>query len=592
MERRLNTNRRSILWQRPRHRLQGEADAYESTIGSAAGQASSSSQDEQVSDAPPIAAVVLRNTHHHNSFSTATTTKTSTMFSSTGTAHQAGTILPTAAVARNSSYSSNDNNSRSHSTSSQLLPPSRRVDHGDDSPVNSPVHQRKRIAVSTTASAAFAASPLSAVTTTPAPADGIVVSRLVDHGDDTPVNSPVHQRPRLTVSKTASPAAGITVSRLPSRRQLMRRVESSNSHSTGAEFDSWTNTSHTSRNKTNMAASFSAAFVSAAVAPTTTSPAAAAKATSILVSRLPSRRQLLTRAESCNSHSTGAEFDSWLNRSQTSRNTSVNTSFDTSYNTSNKSYESAASSCCTSSSIPAAPHLLRLTTQSSARNMMMMMSNSSRSMMSTNSGRSLSSSGTGTSSVPKKRRQRRRGRRPKRNNSSNGGGGNRRPTNPMALELREQMSGLSLVTTTINNTGTPGSTSPMTIATAGTTMTTTIPMMDVDDKGKAIVVRERRKEKNFNSYDSGDSSCQRLLAKCEMTHLMHRKSMSSSGDGGSISSLPSMSTIAASVSPQRKHHQQHQHQNVNATNTNHNHIHSPWQPGAHHFSAFQRRTSM
>jgi hypothetical protein len=110
--------------------------------------------------------------------------------------------------------------------------------------------------------------------------------------------------------------------------------------------------------------------------------------------------------------------------------------------------------------------------------------------------------------------------------------------------------------------------------------------MDVDDKHDGVV--RDKTEQNYNSYDSGDSSCQRLLAKCEMTHLVHRKSMSSSGDGGSISSLPSMSTIAASVSPQR----QHQHPHANTTNANHNRNYGPWQPGAHHFSAFHRRASM
>jgi hypothetical protein len=590
MERRLNTNRRSVLWQRPRKRTQGDASAYESLLGSAAGQPPSTSQ-EQV----PIAAVVLRNTNltnHHNSFSAATTT--STMFSSTGTADQAGRILPSVKVACNNNNDDDSYRSRSRS-SRKLLPPSRRVDHGDDSPVNSPVHQRPRLTVSTTAATAFAVSPAPETTPVPAAA-GIVVSRRADHGDDTPVNSPVHQRPRLTVStavaatfpaafsdSATTPAAGIVVSRLPSRRQLlMTRAESCNSQLTGAEFDSWTATSHTSSKNANIAATFSAAFT--ATPPTT--PTAAG----ILVSRLPSRRQLLTRTESCNSHSTGAEFDSWLNRSQTSRNTSVNTSFDTSYDTSNKSYESmgTASSCGTSSRIPAAPHLLRLTSQSSARNMMMMMSNSSRSMMSTNSSRSLSSSGTGTSSVPKKRRQRPGRRRDKNdsNSSSNGNGNSngRRPTNPMALELRKQMSGLSMGTTTTNN-GTPGSRSMMTSATAATTMTTTTPMdvaddkrsvrpMDVDDK------RIVRDAKIYSSYDSCDSSCKRLLAKCEMTRLVHRKSMSSSGDGASTCSLPSISTVTASVS------QQHQHPHCHNANYNYG------QPGANHRSAFQRRASM
>jgi hypothetical protein len=423
-------------------------------------------------------------------------------------------------------------------------------------------------------------------------------SRRVDQGDDSPVNSPVHQRPRLTGISVAS--AGMVVSRLPSHRELssmslLSRAESCTSHSTGAEFDSWA-VQHQPQQRQYQRGSSRASVMSSV----------SAASASMMVSRLPSHRELsqsLNRTESFASHSTGAEFDSWAVQRNSNSNSSralFSSAASTRSMTSCTSTTNGGSCSHASSSIPAAPHLLRVMTQSSARNMFVSNTNTdtdtnmhmTTSSVNTGSGGSGGSAGgcgvsvnSSMTMTPTRRRpQHRRGRfgRGHSSNSSNSPGSpatstststsGRRPTNPMALLLRTQNSG------------------------------STTTRMDVDvDVGF---------DTHAINCNDDSLSYQRLLAACEMTRLTHRKSSS-----GSVSSLPSLSTSSGQQQQQHQQHQhqqhqhqhqqqQHQHQNYNhgngntntaaaaAGNHNHNYDNSPWQPGSHHFSAFHRRASM
>jgi hypothetical protein len=255
------TGRRSVLWQRPRRRRQGQEQEqttanHHRPIAAAAGPGQPQDQTR-----PPIAAVVLGN-NYYNSTATATATATSSMFAFAGTAADAGTVLPTARTSN-----SNVNNIRTNSNNKMI--------RNGNSGTNSK-HQL------------------------------LHPSRRVDQGDDSPVNSPVHQRPRLTGISVAS--AGMVVSRLPSHRELssmslLSRAESCTSHSTGAEFDSWA-VQHQPQQRQYQRGSSRASVMSSV----------SAASASMMVSRLPSHRELsqsLNRTESFAYHSHGAEFFYW-----------------------------------------------------------------------------------------------------------------------------------------------------------------------------------------------------------------------------------------------------------------------------------------
>jgi len=356
---------------------------------------------------------------------------------------------------------------------------------------------RPQSAIISTTTRSSSSSAATATATATATRQLLPPSRRVDAGDDSPNHSPAHRHPRSS--------------------NMINNKNNNSIDSTETETES-----------------------------------------SVMVSRLPSRRHLLTHSaggggtatdQSFTSHSTGQEFEFWATLREQQGGSS----------------RTIASSASNTSSVPSAPHLLRLTTQSSARDMMV--------------GGSSSSIGSSTSPHAARnggRRRRRLGPSQGISSTSNNNNNNnlgaprrgRRPVNPMAaMMLQEQVATMSLASGgSVGGDG--GGRSVDGGRSTATTTTTTSSALPADCRGTVV-------------HDSNDKDNANTPLVCEMPRLAQQKS------GSSVSSLPSFNSGISICTPPAGNSNSY-------SNGGGSRGSSPviWQGASHHYSAFHRRASM